>query len=81
MEVIKNWKQDQPTTCLSEHGGKGKVQLQTIRNLSARKGWVVLQNAPTVFTPGKEPVLFALEDGWASGPVWKGKENFSPTGI
>jgi hypothetical protein len=56
---------DQPTTCLSEHRGKANVQLQPIRNLSARRGWVVLQHAPTVFTPEKEPVLFVLEDGWS----------------
>ena len=32
-------------------------------------------------TPGKDPVPIVQEAGWASGPVWTGAENLSPTGI
>ena len=33
------------------------------------------------FTPGNDPVPIVQEAGWASGPVWTGAENLSPTGI
>jgi len=32
-------------------------------------------------TPGKDPVPIVQEAGWASGPVWTGVENLTPTGI
>jgi hypothetical protein len=31
--------------------------------------------------PGKDPVRIVQKAGWAPGPVWKGAENLSPTGI
>ena len=34
-----------------------------------------------LFTPGKDPVPFVQEAGWAPGPVWTGAENLAPTGI
>ena len=34
-----------------------------------------------LFTPGKDPVPFVQEVGWAPGPVWTGAENLVPTGI
>jgi hypothetical protein len=34
-------------------------------------------HAPT----GKDPVPIVQEAGWASQPVWRGAENFAPTGI
>jgi hypothetical protein len=31
--------------------------------------------------PGKDPVRIVQEAGWASGLVWTGSENLTPTGI
>ena len=31
--------------------------------------------------PGKDPVTIVQETEWASGPVWTGAENLTPTGI
>jgi hypothetical protein len=39
------------------------------------------RHASAAFTPGKDPVPFVHEAGWASGPVWTGAENLAPTGI
>ena len=36
---------------------------------------------PGRFTPGKDPVPFVQEAGWAPGAVWTGAENLAPTGI
>ena len=36
---------------------------------------------PGRFTPGKDPVPIALEDGWVSEPVWMGTDNPAPTRI
>jgi hypothetical protein len=38
------------------------------------------RSLPTL-PPGKDPVPIVQEAGWASGPVWTGVENLSPTGI
>jgi len=32
-------------------------------------------------TPGQDLVPIVQEAGWASGPVWTGAENLTPTGI
>jgi hypothetical protein len=32
-------------------------------------------------TPGKDPVPIVQEAGWAPGPVLRGAENLTPTGI
>ena len=39
------------------------------------------RHAPAAFTPGKDPVPFVREAGWAPGAVWIGAENFVPTMI
>jgi len=39
------------------------------------------RHAPAVLYPGKEQVPIVQEAGWAPGPVWRGAENFNPTGI
>ena len=36
---------------------------------------------PDRFNPGKDPVPIVQGAGWAPGPVWKGAENLTPTGI
>ena len=41
-------------------------------------GWST--SRPGRFTPRKDPVPIVQEDGWATGPVWTGAENFTPTG-
>jgi hypothetical protein len=48
---------------------------------SALEGVSGQQHAPAAFTPGKDPVPILQEAGWASGPVWTGAENLTPTGI
>jgi len=37
-----------------------------------RRGWVVSSTPRPHFNPGKEPVPFLQEAGWAPGPDWKG---------
>lgn len=45
-----------------------------------RDRWSTLDSA--ALHPGKrDPVAIVEEDGWVSGPVWTGGENFAPTGI
>ena len=39
------------------------------------------RHAPAALYPGKDPVPFVQEVGWAPGPVWTGGENLAPTGI
>jgi hypothetical protein len=39
------------------------------------------RHAPAAFTPGKGPVPFIQEPGWAPGTVWIGEENLALTGI
>ena len=34
-----------------------------------------------LFTPAKDPVPNVQEAGWATGPVWTGAENLTPTWI
>jgi hypothetical protein len=46
-----------------------------------RRGWGVSVTPRPLFTPGKDPVPFVQEAGWAPGPVWTGAENLVPTGI
>jgi len=41
----------------------------------------VVSSTPRLhFTPGKDPVPFLQEGGWAPGPVWTGGKSV-PTGI
>jgi hypothetical protein len=35
---------------------------------------------PGHFTPGKDPVPFVQEVGWAPGPVWACTKNLAPPG-
>jgi len=44
-------------------------------------GWGVSVTLRPHLTPGKDPVSTVQEAGWASGPVWTGAENLTPTGI
>ena len=46
-----------------------------------RRGWGVSVTPWPLFTPGKDPVPIVQEAGWASGPVWTGAENLTPTRI
>ena len=39
------------------------------------------RHAPSALSPGKQPVPFVQEAGWALEPVWTGAENLAPTGI
>jgi hypothetical protein len=42
-------------------------------------GWLMSRSSP--FTPGNNPLPPVSQAGWATGPVWTGMENLSPTGI
>jgi len=46
-----------------------------------RRGWGVGITSRPLFTSGKDPVPIVQEAGWAPGPVWRGAENLTPTGI
>jgi len=46
---------------------------------SAREGCGWSEPRPGRFTPGKNRVPIMQEAGWASKPVWSGKETSSPT--
>ena len=39
------------------------------------------RHAPAALYPGKIPVPFVQEAGWAPGPVGTGTESLDPTGI
>jgi hypothetical protein len=39
------------------------------------------RHPPGHFTPGTDPEPNVYEAGWATGPVWRGAENLSPTEI
>jgi len=39
------------------------------------------RHASAAFYPGKGPVPIVQEAGWASGPVWTGAEDLTPTGF
>ena len=41
----------------------------------------VVNATPRPIYPGNGPVLTVLEVGWTPGPVWKGAENFAPSGF
>jgi hypothetical protein len=52
-------------------GPRGGVEVQLYSFLTSalgRGGWSAPR--PGHFTPGKEPVPFVQEAGWAPGPVW-----------
>jgi len=62
-------------TCLSRHRGEVEVLLQHIRNLGARREWVV-SITPRPFYPGKRHTA-----GWALGPVWTVRKIPPPSGF
>ena len=50
-----------------------------IRNLGARKGWVVSTMPRPLYHRESDPVPTVQEAGWASGPVRTGTVNLTPT--
>lgn len=58
---------------------EAEVELQSIRNLCARSGWLV-STTPRPLCTRKGPVPIVQQAGCASWPVWTGKENFATTG-
>ena len=48
---------------------------------SALEGVWGQRHAPATLTPRKDPVPIVQEAGWASGLIWTGAENLTPTGI
>jgi len=63
--------------------GKGKeIPLQArcgpallFHDRGTRRGWVVSSTPRPHFTPGKDPVPFLQEAGWAPGPVGTGEKS------
>jgi len=54
------------------------MYISTLSLTSALDGSGSLTPRPGRFTPGKDPVPFVQEAGWAPGLVWTGAENFAP---
>ena len=50
-------------------------------NLGTRWEWVVNVTPRSIYTRERDPVNILQKGGRASGPVWTGAKNFSPTGI
>jgi hypothetical protein len=61
--------------------GRVEVCFYSIFDFGTRRRWGVSVTSRPHFTPGKDPVSIVQEAGWASGPVWTGAENLTPTGI
>jgi len=53
---------------LAQRVGRGIALL--FHDSGTRRGWVVSSTPRPHFTPGKDPVTFLQEAGWAPGPVW-----------
>jgi hypothetical protein len=51
-----------------------------VHDRGTRRDWVVSSTPRPHFTPGKDPVPFVQEAGWAPGPVWTA-ENIAPPGF
>jgi hypothetical protein len=64
------------TTQHSRYDSSGRVI-----SSSQGEGWGVSVTPRPRLTPGKDRVPVVQEAEWATGPVWPGVENLSPTGI
>ena len=62
------------------HRGSTGIDLP-FRDHGTRRGWGVSVTPRPLFTPGKDPVPFVQEAGWAPETVWTGAENLPTTGI
>jgi len=60
-------------------GGRGMV-LPTL-NSAARNRWVVNTIPQWLYPQQRDLVPTVQEAGWVFRPVWKGLENFAPTGV
>jgi hypothetical protein len=67
--------------CNRPEGPEGGIGIALLfLDLGVRRGgWSAPH--PGRFTPGKDPVPFAQESGWAVGPVWTCAKNLAPNGI
>ena len=61
------------------HGASRGIALP-FRDHGTRRGEVVSVTPRPFFTRGKVPVPIVHEAEWASGLVWTGAENLTPTG-
>jgi hypothetical protein len=59
----------------------GSRVIDTLLNLGTRCGWVVNTTPQLLYPLERYPVPIVQEAGWASGPVWMGRENVNPTGV
>lgn len=67
-------------TCLCKHRGEAEVQLQTIRNLGARRRWMVSKTLRLLYP--RERIGTDFKGGWVSPRnVLDHMENSAPTGI
>jgi len=55
---------------VAQRVGRGIALL--FHDRGTRRGWVFSSTPWPHFTPGKDPVPFLQEAGWAPGPVWTG---------
>jgi len=67
------------TSRTAHRGSRGIALL--FHDHGTRRWWGVRVTPRPLFTPGKGPVPIVQEAVWASGPVWTGAKNLTPTGI
>jgi hypothetical protein len=60
---------------------RGSRVIDTLLNLGTRCRWVVNTTPYLLYPLERYPVSILQEAGWASGPVWMGRENINPTGV
>jgi hypothetical protein len=59
----------------------GSRVIDLFLNVDTRCGWVVNAMPHLLYPQERQPVPTVQEAGWASGPLWMGRENFTPTGV
>jgi hypothetical protein len=68
--------------CIGRTAHKGSRGIALlIHDHCTRRGWGVSVTPRSLVSPGKDPVPIVQKAGWAPEPVWRGAENFAPTGI
>ena len=68
------------STGRTAHRGRKGISLP-FHDHGTWREWGVSVTPRPLFTPGKDPVPFVQEAGWAPGPIWTGAENLAKTGI
>ena len=59
----------------------GSIGIDLLLNLGTRCRWVVNAMPQLLYPRERHPVPIVQEAGWASRPVWMGRENVNSTGV